>query len=153
VVAVPRAAPGISGTEEEAAFASLPAPPERDVDRVAHLVLMALLPALADADLATFGRALTEIQEITGCWFESVQGGVYARGPSEALVRLMPAWGAAGVGQSSWGPAVYGIVDGDASGVALADKVREWLRDEGDVYVGPFRREGARVWRGVRPGD
>jgi beta-RFAP synthase len=149
VVALPRAgAPGISGAEEEAAFASLPAPPERDVDRVSHLVLMVLLPALADADLATFGGALCEIQEITGCWFSSVQGGVYARGPSEALARLMLSWGAAGVGQSSWGPAVYGIVRGEEAGVELADKVRAWLEGQGDVYVGPFRREGARVWRG-----
>ena len=29
---------------------------------------MALLPALADADLAGFGRALSEVQEITGRW-------------------------------------------------------------------------------------
>ena len=57
VVAVPDAAPGISGAAEAAAFAALPPPPERDVERVAHLVLMALLPALADADLATVRRA------------------------------------------------------------------------------------------------
>jgi beta-ribofuranosylaminobenzene 5'-phosphate synthase len=113
--------------------------------------VMVLLPALADADLTTFGRAISEIQDITGCWFSSVQGGAYARGPSEALVRLMPAWGAAGAGQSSWGPAVYGIVRGEEAGIELADKVRAWLEGQGEVFVGPFRREGARVWRGDLP--
>ena len=126
---------------------ALPSPSERDVERVAHLVLMALLPALADADLATFGGALTEIQEITGRWFAPVQGGTFAPGPSEELVRRMTEWGASGVGQSSWGPAVYGIVDGEDAGLRLAERVRDALGAAGTVYEGPFRTEGARVWR------
>ncbi|HEX5107636.1 MAG TPA: beta-ribofuranosylaminobenzene 5'-phosphate synthase family protein [Vicinamibacterales bacterium] len=153
VVALPHAtAPGISGSIEEEAFATLPPPSERDVERVAHLVLMTLLPALADDDLDVFGGALTQIQEITGCWFASVQGGAYARGKSEELVKLLAEWGAAGVGQSSWGPAVYGIVRGDSAAKALAQRARAWLGDEGEVFEGPFRREGARVWleRGAR---
>jgi beta-RFAP synthase len=151
VVALPDlSAPGIAGAEEEAAFAGLSPPPEREVEHVAHLVLLSLLPSLADADLPAFGHALTRIQEITGCWFASVQGGAYARGPSEELVGLMSKWGAAGVGQSSWGPAVYGIVEGDSAGAALADRAREWLDGAGEVFVGPFRREGARVWRETR---
>src|SRR5262245_4702704 len=76
VVAVPDAAPAISGAAEAAALAQLPPPPERDVAHVARLVLMVLLPALADGDLTAFGRALTEIQLTTGRWFAEVQGGV-----------------------------------------------------------------------------
>jgi beta-ribofuranosylaminobenzene 5'-phosphate synthase len=118
---------------------------------VAHLVLMALLPALADADLAGFGRALTAIQTTTGSWFASVQGGAFAQGPSEALVRRMAERGAPGVGQSSWGPAVYGIVDGETAAGQLADDVRAALEHcgGGTVYQGPFRTTGARVWRSV----
>lgn len=147
VVAVPDAAPAMSGAAEEAALAELPPPPERDVERVAHLVLMALLPAVADADLTTFGAALGEIQAMTGRWFASVQGGTFAPGPSEELVRRMPEWGAAGVGQSSWGPTVYGIVNGEDAGVRLAERVGAALGAAGSVYEGPFRTEGARVWR------
>ena len=153
VVAVPDAeGPGISGAVEDEAFASLPAPSERDVERVSHLTLMGLLPAVADGDLEAFGRALTQIQEITGCWFASVQGGIFARGPSEELVRKMSEWGAQGVGQSSWGPSVYGIVRGDDAGQALADRMREFLADEGEVFDGPFRSEGARVFDDRRYG-
>jgi beta-RFAP synthase len=148
IVAVPGGAPpGVTGADEEAAFAALPPPPEREVEHVAHLVLLSLLPALADADLAGFGDALTRIQETTGRWFASVQGGAFARGPSAEVVRLMAACGAAGVGQSSWGPAVYGIVDGEDAGARLADQIRERLRGDGAVFAGPFRDEGARVWR------
>ena len=108
---------------------------------------MALLPALADGDLATFGAALSAIQAITGRWFAPVQGGTFAPGPSEELVRRMAEWGASGVGQSSWGPAVYGIVDGEPAGRTLAGRVRDALGSAGSVYEGAFRSEGARVWR------
>jgi beta-RFAP synthase len=149
VVAVPDSPPGISGIAEAAAFAQLPSPPERDVERVAHLVLMALLPSLAEADLATFGAALSAIQAITGRWFAAVQGGTFAPGPSEELVRRMAEWGALGVGQSSWGPAVYGIVEGEDASLRLAELVRGLLvkSSAGTIYEGPFRTEGARVWR------
>jgi beta-ribofuranosylaminobenzene 5'-phosphate synthase len=147
VVAVPPGTPWMTGAAETDAFARLPPPPDRDVERVAHLVLMALLPALADADLVTFGGALSAIQEITGRWFAPVQGGTFAPGPSETLVRRMREWGASGVGQSSWGPTVYGIVEGDDAGRRLADQVREAMGAGGTVYEGPFRTEGARVWR------
>jgi beta-RFAP synthase len=137
----------MSGSTEEAAFRNLPLPSERDVERVAHLVLMALLPSLADADLATFGRALTAIQSITGRWFAAVQGGTFAAGWSDELVHRMAEWGAVGVGQSSWGPAVYGIVDGEEASLRLADRVHDVVGTAGTVHHGPFRTEGARVWR------
>ena len=62
----------------------------------------------------------------------------------------MTEWGALGVGQSSWGPAVYGIVEGEEGGRRLADRVRAVVSQSspaGAVYEGPFRTEGARVWR------
>jgi beta-RFAP synthase len=151
VVAVPDSAPRMSGAAEAAAFAQLPPPPGRDVERVAHLVLLALLPALADADLATFGATLSEIQTVTGRWFASVQGGTFAPGPSADLARRMAQWGATGVGQSSWGPAVYAIVEGEAAGVRLADHVRAALGAAGAVHEGPFPTDGARVWRAHVP--
>lgn len=148
VVAVPNGAQGLSGATEEEAFAQLPVPPEEETRRVAHVVLMALLPSLADGDLEGFGAALSQVQEITGRWFAAVQGSTFAPGPSEELVRRMAEWGACGVGQSSWGPTVYGIVRGESAARALADRVRGVLGQNGAVHEGPFRTEGARVWRG-----
>jgi len=153
VVAVPHARAGVSGSAETQAFAQLAPPPEGDVERVAYLVLMALLPALVEADIESFGAALSEIQEMTGRWFAAAQGGTFAPGPTETLVRHMAQWGAPGVGQSSWGPAVYGIVDGEDAGHRLAAQVREMLGPGGHVYEGPFRSDGARVWRAQIAGD
>jgi len=147
VVVVPDGPPGISGADEAEAFAKLPQPSERDVEHVSHLVLMALLPALADGDLEPFGRALTEIQEVTGRWFAPAQGGTFASGPSREFVRHLAELGAVGVGQSSWGPTVYGIVDGADAAARLVERVKTVLGSSGQVFEGPFRSEGARVWK------
>lgn len=151
IVAVPEAAVTMTGDEETAAFANLPSPPEHEVERLAHLTLMALLPAAAEGDVATFGRALTEIQRINGRWFSAAQGGVFARGAGEELVRKMIEWGAAGVGQSSWGPTVYAIVSGGDESRRLTDRVQAVVGDAGAVYAGAFPSNGARVWTAPTP--
>ncbi|PYO98976.1 MAG: hypothetical protein DMD60_02740 [Gemmatimonadetes bacterium] len=110
---------------------------------------MQLLPALAEADLAGFGTALGEVQRITGGWFASAQGGVFAPGETGELVERLRGWGAVGVGQSSWGPAVYGIVGDAGAAQALAERVRGVMGPGGSVYQGGFSVGGARVSRGA----
>jgi beta-RFAP synthase len=149
VVAIPAGEPALSGAAEVEAFARLPEPPQADVERVAHLVLMALLPAAADGDLAAFGGALTEIQRITGRWFAAVQGDTFARGATRELIDLLAQQGAVGVGQSSWGPAVYGVVDGATAAARLAETIRARLGLHGAVHHGPFPTHGAHVSRTV----
>lgn len=151
VVAVPPGSPGLSGEAEAAAFEQLPRPPAGEVERVSHLVLMQLLPALVEGDLPSFGEGLSAIQRLTGAWFAPQQGGVFAPGPGEALIRELGSWGAAGVGQSSWGPAVYGLVEGAGAGAALARRCREFLGENGLVFEGGFARHGAQVARGGPP--
>src|SRR5947208_3228611 len=151
VVVVPRGKPGLTGDEEAAAFARLPAPAARDVERVAHLVLMQLLPAIAEADLPAFGAALAEVQRVTGGWFAPAQGGVFAPGPTGEMVERLRGWGAAGVGQSSWGPAVYGITASSEESQAIAARARAVLGAGGVVYDGGFSAHGARVTRGAPP--
>ena len=148
VVAGPPAAPGLSGEAEADAFRRLPPPNLRDVERVAHLVLMRLLPGLVERDLEAFGSALSEIQRITGAWFAAAQGGVFVPGPTAALIERLADVGASGVGQSSWGPTVYAIVDGAERGRELARLAGGWLGERGAVFEGAFLNRGARVWRG-----
>ncbi len=151
VIAVPRGARGLSGEQEAAAFARLAPPERREVERVAHLVLMQLLPALADADLPSFGAALAEVQRLTGCWFAAVQGGPFAPGETAELVRRLRDSGAAGVGQSSWGPAVYGLAPDARAARELAAQARAILGPGGVVFEGGFSAAGARIARGAPP--
>jgi beta-ribofuranosylaminobenzene 5'-phosphate synthase len=153
VVAVPPGEPGLSGEAESTAFERLPAPPERDPERVAHLVLMQLLPSLVEGDLAGFGSALTAIQRLTGAWFAPSQGGIFAPGLGPELIERMAGWGALGVGQSSWGPAVYGLVEGGERSRALAEEVAGILDGRGLVFEGGFARHGARLARGRPPAE
>ena len=122
------------------------------MERVAHTVLMKLLPALVEGDLAGFGSALTEVQRVTGAWFAAQQGGIFAPGEGAELIRRMADWGAEGVGQSSWGPAVYGIVEGPERSQELAKLARELLGGRGLVFEGGFGRTGARLGWGTPPG-
>ncbi len=148
VVAVPRGPRGLSGEAEASAFDRLPLPADRDVERVSHLVLMQLLPALVEGDLPSFGDALSAVQRITGGWFAGQQGGIFAPGPTQQLVTDMAGWGAVGVGQSSWGPAAYGLVDSEEAAAGLAHRVRTRLGEGGAVFEGGFAPQGARVWEG-----
>jgi predicted sugar kinase len=58
--------------------------------------------------------------------------------------------GAAGVGQSSWGPAVYGIVENEAAAATLAAQVASVVPALDLILTGPFDNVGARVWRAPR---
>jgi beta-ribofuranosylaminobenzene 5'-phosphate synthase len=143
VLAIPTADPGLSGPAEEEAFARLRPDPTRAA-LIAQLVLTALLPGLADRDLCEFGAALTRLQQLVGETFAPAQGGVFhprAGGLVEAMLRL----GAAGVGQSSWGPAVYGIVGGEDVGRELVSRMTTELAGRGRVELVRFDNRGARV--------
>ena len=145
VVAVPASSPGLSGDAEAEAFRTLPAPPEREVEHIAHLVLMQLLPALVEEDLGDFGSALAEVQRVTGQWFAPSQGGPFAPGPTAQLIARFREAGAAGVGQSSWGPAVYGLAASDGAADQLAGIARKQVGTTGLVVSGAFANRGAVV--------
>jgi len=143
VLVIPRADPGLSGRAEDEAFARL-RPDSNRAALIAQLVLTSLLPGLAERDLTEFGAALTEIQRLVGESFASVQGGVFhprAGTLVDALLRL----GAVGAGQSSWGPAVYGIVGDEQAGRDLARRMEAELAGGGRVELVSFDNRGARV--------
>lgn len=106
---------GLHGEREAAAFRDLPRFPEQRAERMARLVLMKLLPALAEACLADFGSALTELQHTIGDHFAPAQGGRYASRRVEHALQRLAGWGAAACGQSSWGPTGFAIFGGQAA--------------------------------------
>ena len=143
VLVIPRGEPGLSGPAEEEAFATLRPDTER-AGLIAQLVLTSLLPGLVERDLAEFGEALTRLQRLVGESFAPVQGGVFhpqAAGLVDLLLRL----GAAGAGQSSWGPAVYGIVGDEQTGQEIVARAREQAGDAASVDLVAFDNRGARV--------
>ena len=145
VLVVPSAEPGLSGVAEEEAFRRLAPSAERSA-AIAQLVLTSLLPALVERDLDEFGAALTRVQQLVGDAFATVQGGRF-HPRAGALVEALLRHGAAGAGQSSWGPAVYGVVSSESAGRELAGRMERVLDGEGSVELVMFENHGARVQR------
>jgi beta-ribofuranosylaminobenzene 5'-phosphate synthase len=145
VLVVPKAAPGLSGVAETQAFGRLVPSAERSA-AIAQLVLTSLLPALVERDLEEFGATLTRVQRLVGDAFAPVQGGRF-HPRAGALVEALLRGGAAGAGQSSWGPSVYGVVGGEAAGRELARRMEHVVGGEGSVELVAFDNRGARVER------
>jgi beta-ribofuranosylaminobenzene 5'-phosphate synthase len=145
VLVVPRAEPGLSGAAEAQAFGRLTPSADRSA-AITQLVLTSLLPALVERELEEFGAALTRVQQLVGDAFAPVQGGRFH--PQAApLVEALLAAGAAGAGQSSWGPAAYGVVGSEAAGRELARRMEDVVGDGGSVELVGFDNRGARVER------
>jgi beta-ribofuranosylaminobenzene 5'-phosphate synthase len=145
VLVIPRAEPGLSGVAEEEAFRQLVPSAERSAT-IAQLVLTSLLPALVEGEVEEFGAALTRIQQLVGDAFAAVQGGRF-HPRAGALVEALLRHGAAGAGQSSWGPAVYGVAGSEAAGRELARRMEDVVGGEGSVELVTFDNRGARVER------
>ena len=146
LVVIPVAARGLSGRCEEGVFGAL-RPSVRISEEVCRITQLRLMPALVEHDIDEFGRALTDVDRKTGTYFSDVQGGVYGGGDANAAIEALLSAGARGAGQSSWGPAVYGLVhERDAARVEMA--VRDSLARSGAgsrVVVSLGRNTGARV--------
>lgn len=141
VLALPQSTEGLSGDAEERFFGELrdASPAEPSVSR---LLLTGLLPGLLTGDIAEFGAALAQIQRDMGSIFAAQQGGIFH--PSAApLVDALQGLGVPAVGQSSWGPSVYGIVDGPERAAEVADRLRRAAGDGTQVSVVDFDRRGA----------
>lgn len=144
VLAIPETQSGLSGEAEAQAFKRLSATREQAA-AISHVALMSLLPALVEGELAEFGEALTELQRLVGDCFTPVQGGRFANEQSARLIEAMLEWGAAGAGQSSWGPAVYGLVGSEDQGRELAGRADRLLAGRGLVELVAFDNQGVYV--------
>lgn len=101
---------GVHGQAETTAFATLPPFPEREAADLCRLAVMKILPGVATGDIAAFGNGITELQQRIGDHFAPAQGGRFTSKRVAAAIAALEALGAAGVGQSSWGPTGYAIV-------------------------------------------
>lgn len=127
---------GLSGADEVAAFERLQGMPTERSERLCRIALMDLLPAIADADIESVSTALTEYGQVSGEYFSSVQGGVFADNRMAEIGRQITCRGR-GFFQTSWGPTCAAICAGD-------DEVAE-LRRELDLTIsGPLVLVSAR---------
>ncbi len=146
VLVRPAVGPGRSDEEEDAGMRSVVESAGAEVaDEVNRVVIDRLLPALAEGDVAAFGRAAEAIGRLNGAWYVGEQGGVY-RPPVGAIVDALGRSEAVyGAGQSSWGPTVYAVTDeaNAEAAVAAGNAALDEIDADGTVRAVAPRNTGA----------
>jgi beta-ribofuranosylaminobenzene 5'-phosphate synthase len=148
LVVIPDVEPGRSGdTEDESMRAVVENADPSVADDLASLLVRRLLPAVADERLEAFGDAVGAFGRLNGAWYADEQGGVYRPPAGELIERLSETPAVRGVGQSSWGPAVYGVTDDSMADAAreAAEAALSSIGADGTVRAVAPRNDGARV--------
>lgn len=91
-------------------FEALKRPDSGDPRETSLIILMKLLPSVIEKNFQRFSQAIEEIDAMTSRFFETAQSGRYFK-DSVKVVELLRKIGVRGIGQSSWGPTIYGFVE------------------------------------------
>ncbi len=134
-ILLPIAADGagtVSGDQEQAKFDALDAVSTQRRDELANILTTRLMPAIQDADFASFCDATTQYNQSSGELFALVQGGAYNGAATTHLIARLRTAGFSGVGQSSWGPGVFVWHPDEAS---AAQFQQHWNSPELSVFT------------------
>jgi beta-ribofuranosylaminobenzene 5'-phosphate synthase len=148
LLVVPDADAGRNGDAEAASMRSVVERADGTVaDAVAGALTRTLLPAAATDDRPRFADGMSELGRLNGTWYADEQGGVFRPPVGEIVDRLARSDAVGGVGQSSWGPAVYALTNRDHvdDALAAADDALDATGIDGDTMAVAPATRGARV--------
>lgn len=146
ILVLPETPQGLHGEIERISIKKI-TPPRTLPEKICRLTLMKMLPSFMDRDIRRFGEALTDIDRLTGDAFSKVQGGIYKEDISMKIIDELQRQGAYGVGQSSWGPTLYGLVNANHAHNIKA-KMKSYLARndiKASVMVATPRNRGAEI--------
>lgn len=146
VLVCPRQRHGLHGGDERHAFANLPPVSQVIAGRLSEEIHDRMLPALENTDFALFSESVFQYGHLAGLCFAEFQGGPYNGSDAERLVQQLRELGVAGVGQSSWGPTIFGLCPNQT----IAEHVVAELRSaqsqaSADIWISPACNTGADV--------
>jgi beta-ribofuranosylaminobenzene 5'-phosphate synthase len=136
---------GLHGEEEVEAFRSLPPFPASGTGEICRQVLIGVMPALIEHDLARFGAAITAIQMLVGAHFAPAQGGVFTSKRVEAIAHQLAQAGAVGIGQSSWGPTGFAFAASESAALEMVAAVRKSAGQGIEIRIVQGRNSGAKI--------
>lgn len=120
---------GVSGKRELQAFASLK-PAQTSLK---NMMFKHMMPALQHSDLLAFGAYMQDLQAYNGDYFAPVQGGRYASADVSEVVAWLQSNGAACVGQSSWGPTGFAILNSAELAESLQSKAKSTFANRQNI--------------------
>jgi len=100
--------------------------------------ILTLIYSLKVGDFKLFTNSIDRIQGLTGEYFSKYQGGEYCCDESRTIAERLRMEGLSGIGQSSWGPLVYGFADSLSKADEVAESLTNYLREIGighEVWV------------------
>jgi beta-ribofuranosylaminobenzene 5'-phosphate synthase len=128
ILVIPNIGKGAYGNKEINIFQEYCPIPLEEVQRLSHLLLMKMMPAVVEEDLDAFGEAVNSIQNIG---FKKIENQLQNPLIGEIMQLLRDA-GAPGVGMSSFGPTIYVVTDHDKY---IQNIARDALQDVGGQII------------------
>lgn len=119
---------GLSGECELEAFAKIEPMPPETTQLLCQLLLLQILPAVAEADFDACGDGLYEFGQVVGRYFAPRQGGVLASAEMRKLAATLRRDGHWGVGQTSWGPTLFVLCPDQERAEALRSELAKTAR-------------------------
>ena len=121
---------GLHGAEEEYAFSKLPVFSVQCAGFLSRLLIMKLLPAVAEADYPSFAEAVGEFQNAVGDYFSAMQGGGCRSMHIRRILDCLKENGIKGSGQSSWGPTAFVITRDEDTARDLVAMIERRMNDD-----------------------
>ena len=131
----------ISGKAEINPFQTLCPQSQSTAERLSHIILMKLLPAIHEENLYAFGDAINRIQ--TFGW-KKVEIDVQ-RGVLQQTLDFLRDSGAIGAGVSSWGPAIFAVGENLPALHRKTEAYLDSLPNGGSCFITQANNVGARV--------
>ena len=135
LLVIPDEPEGVSSHAEQNVFQHLPPPDRSSMSDVKQAVFGDLTNAMENRQFKLAMTAIETVQVIVGQWFApGQQGSVYGSPLRDRLISAMKQAGLKGVGQSSWGPALFGF--GQAGEIdAIEARFRELIAGESNNII------------------
>lgn len=131
----------ITGDTEIDIFQKYCPVPKGEVEQLSHLIFMNLIPFLLEKDLPAFGDVINKIQTKG---FKKVEINLQSLMLRDLMNKIRE-FGAYGVGMSSFGPAVYTIVDKNNKDIVKA--VEDYVGNDGIVFTTKAQNHGYELFK------
>ena len=131
VITIPKVSQGAHGKREVNIFREFCPIPARDVEVLTRIILMKILPAVVEGEIEPFGAGISAIQDVG---FKKIECSLQDKIIKDLFEFLKAS--SCGYGMSSFGPTVFGVVEGESAAKDLKREISAFLEEReigGDV--------------------